>query len=96
MCNEIKFAGHRYANAKMLINDNAVTLRSYNTIVAGCDIYGWIVCRGTYSRTTIKHIGWFARECAAMLNTSVTYYDFKAIAGENVRYNVYTGEIKVI
>lgn len=48
----------------------------------------WIACTGTYSATTRKHISAFARE------NGMSYQDFKLIAGTNLLYNPFTGEIK--
>lgn len=53
-----KFEGHSAANCSVIIlNDGGKVLRSYSTTVAELNHDGWLVVHGTYSRTTIKHIG---------------------------------------
>ena len=55
-------------------------LQSYNTLVAAYDFENNIVyCNGTYSRTTIRHIGNFARELNAHALVNLDYYSFKAV-----------------
>ena len=84
-----KIKGHEYAAVKVNhYNDGTIALQSYNTIVIEIDPEGWMTCTGTYSRTTIKHIGWFMRELG------LTYYDAKAIAYTNEQMNIHTGEIR--
>lgn len=48
-------------------------LQSYTTLVAIIDYEGNIYCSGTYSRTTISHIGRFAKLYG------LSYFDFKAV-----------------
>ena len=49
-----------------------IILQSYNTLVAMIDtVSNKIYCSGTYSHTTINHIGRFARRYG------LNYYDFK-------------------
>ena len=43
---------------------------------------------GLYSRTTIKHIGWFMRELG------LSYQLAKRLYMENMRFNIHTGEIE--
>lgn len=68
---------HKSAQAGIIDRpDGTHILMSYNTVVAAVYPDGSIDCTGLYSRTTIKHIGWFAREFG------FTYYDFKKIVTE--------------
>lgn len=80
--------GHKYANVRVLISDdNTVRLISYTTTVIEIDSKGWLTINGLYSRTTIKHIGWFMRE------RGMTYQLAKQLYNDGMKYNVYTGEI---
>ena len=85
-----KMDSHKYANCRISVyrEDGRVTsvsLQSYSTDV--CGIYldepdgAWhVYCTGTYSQTTRKQIGWFARElCYAYAPCEMSYYDFKTI-----------------
>ena len=75
-----KLAGHDSAQACVAENGNELNLISYVTrIVTVKHENGkrFIECTGLYSRTTIKHIGWFVREYLPDL----TYYDIKNIVG---------------
>lgn len=63
-----------------------VILTSYTTDVAGVDHTGFAWCTGTYSATTRKHIGAFAKEFG------LTYQDFKAMYENDVAMNIETGE----
>lgn len=42
-----------------------------------------IECSGTYSQTTRKHIGCFAKEINDLFNIDLTYYDFKSVYEDN-------------
>lgn len=80
--------GHKYANVRVLItDDNIVRLISYTTTVIEIDSNGWLTVNGLYSRTTIKHIGWFMRE------RGMTYQLAKQLYNDGMKYNIYTGEI---
>lgn len=50
---------------------------------------GWLECTGTYSRTTIRHIGNFMRE----YNLG-DYYLAKSLYLSGKKMNIHTGEIK--
>ena len=89
-CKSYKLASHQYAKCCVSVyrEDGRVTsvsLVSYSTDV--CGIYldevdgAWhLYCTGTYSQTTRKQIGWFARElCYAYAPCEIDYYGFKAI-----------------
>ena len=57
-----------------------VFLKSYETIVCGYVLdtdYTYMFCTGTYSKTTAKQIGRFAREFSPLYS----YHTFKVIAG---------------
>ena len=84
-----KLSNHAYAAASIIFDDADTYLRSYNTIVITVDAEGWLTCNGLYSRTTIKHIGWFMRELYGM-----SYYDAKSCYENDHQINVYTGEIR--
>jgi len=84
-----KINGHEYAQVKVYEYDNgAMTLVSYTTAVIGINPEGWLEVSGLYSRTTIKHIGWFMRELG------FTYQLAKSLYLNNMRFNIYTGEIE--
>lgn len=84
-----KFAGHEKAQAKVnYYEDGSMELVSYRTTVATVDAAGWIHVNGLYSRTTIKHLGWFAK----MLGTS--YQTLKTLLMDQNEMNYYTGEIR--
>lgn len=88
-CNVKWNNGHRYASTYVRIwDDNTVQLVSYTTTVIEITPDGWLSCNGLYSRTTIKHIGWFMRE------RGMTYYLAKQMYLDGMEYNVYTGEIR--
>ena len=50
-----------YGQAKVIITDGVITLRSYATDVARIQD-GFLIVYGLYSRTTIRHISAFVRE----------------------------------
>lgn len=84
-----KIHGHEFAQVKVYEHDNgAMTLVSYTTAVIGINPEGWLEVNGLYSRTTIKHIGWFMRELG------FTYQLAKQLYMDNKRFNIYTGEIE--
>lgn len=77
----------QYGSAgKVYTEDGDCILVSYTTSVAGVDHTGYAWCNGTYSATTRKHIGAFAKEYG------LTYHDFKAMYENNVVMNIETGE----
>ena len=69
-------------------------LISYSTCVACFDDSGYISCRGTYSATTRKHIGAFAKFITKMTGKGVSYFTFKSACLGSYEYNIFTGEIK--
>lgn len=82
-------AGHEYAQAQEnYFDDGTVQLQSYSTIIIEIDPEGWLHCTGTYSMTTIKHIGWFMRA------RGMSYQLAKLLYLENKEYNVNTGECR--
>ena len=84
-----KINGHEFAQVKVYEYDNgAMTLVSYTTAVIGINPEGWLEGNGLYSRTTIKHIGWFMRELG------FTYQLAKHLYTNNMRFNIRTGEIE--
>jgi len=84
-----KFAGHEQAAAKIYYyKDGSMTLISYTTTVAQVDSEGWLSINVLRSRTTIKHIGWFAK----LLGTS--YATCKQIYLDGKEMNIHTGEIR--
>lgn len=79
---------HEYANCLLcydIVNyENgytmAIYLKSYNTIVCGLvkdttsgEVKYYRFCTGLYSRTTIKHIGWFTK----YIDKEASYYTYK-------------------
>lgn len=82
-------AGHEYAQAREnYFEDGTVQLQSYSTIIIEIDPEGWLHCTGTYSMTTIKHIGWFMRA------RGMSYQLAKLLYLENKEYNINTGECR--
>lgn len=83
-----KLSGHNSAQAQVRIMDNDdMILVSYSTpVIIIRD--GWMEVTGLYSRTTIKHIGWFMRE---YLNGS--YYMAKGLYMDGCKLNIRTGEV---
>lgn len=82
-------AGHEYAQAQEnYFDDGTVQLQSYSTIIIEIDPEGWLHCTGTYSMTTIKHIGWFMRA------RGMSYQLAKLLYLENKEYNINTGECR--
>ena len=82
-------AGHEYAQAQEnYFDDGTVQLQSYSTIIIEINPEGWLHCTGTYSMTTIKHIGWFMRA------RGMSYQLAKLLYLENKEYNINTGECR--
>lgn len=76
--------------ARAIFFDNgAMALVSYATTVIAIDPEGWLTCFGTYSRTTIKHIGLFMKRF-----TAGDYYTAKKCYTDGVKWNIHTGEIR--
>jgi hypothetical protein len=83
-----RFAGHEQAAAKINYYDNgSFELVSYKTVVITVDKDGWLHINGLYSRTTIKHIGWFMKMCG------LSYQTAKQLLVDNMNMNIYTGEV---
>lgn len=84
-----RFEGHEHAAAKVITwSTGTVDLVSYSTTVARIDAEGWLQVGGLYSRTTIKHLGWFAK------SLGLTYYDLKALYLNGDEMNIHTGELR--
>ena len=82
-------AGHKYAQACVNhFSDGTIELQSYATRIISITPDGWLSCTGTYSMTTIKHIGWFMRE------RGMSYYLAKQMYLDNKEYNINTGEVR--
>ena len=73
-------------------NGNHVLI-SYTTTVCGMDMEGWCWCNGTYSATTRKHIGWFAKYLSNH-GAAVSYQTFKRCYEDSKEYNIFTGEYR--
>ena len=84
----LKYCPHGSAGVVYGKDDNGEyqMLVSYRTPVAWVYDDGFIGCNGTYSMTTIKHIGAFAREFG------LSYHDFKACYVREIERNYKTGE----
>lgn len=79
--------GHKYAQCGVIHYTNGdITLRSYSTDVVIIE-NNWLRCTGTYSRTTIKHIGWFMRALG------FDYYTAKSLWQDGLKMNIETGEV---
>ena len=86
-----KFDEHKSAQAQInTYNDGSFALQSYETIVAEIDKDGWLQVNGLYSRTTIKHIGWFMKQLG------FTYQLAKHLCKNNLRMNIHTGELVAV
>lgn len=78
-----------YGSAHVEVDEyGGIILVSYTTTVISIDPQGWLVCFGTYSATTRKHISYFMREY-----TTLTYHDAKSAYENNHTINIYTGEV---
>lgn len=76
-----------YAQATIISTENTLILRSYSTdVIIISD--GWMTCTGTYSQTTRKHISAFMKE----FNFG-DYFLAKKLYTDNLKMNIYTGEI---
>lgn len=76
--------------AGVRIDENGgVQLISYTTIVIDIDPHGWLVCHGTYSTTTARHIRAFCKEYAPKLS----YHNCKDAYLNKYTINIHTGEI---
>ena len=91
----MSLASMPYASAHVnRYSDGSVDLISYVTRVISIDRDGWLECTGTYSATTRKHIGAFMRnEVSAMCKHPLDYYTAKHCYENNVKMNIYTGEV---
>ena len=76
-----------YAQATVIITDEII-LRSYQTDVIIVSADGWLVCTGTYSATTRRHIGAFMKEFGFG-----DYHLAKMLYKEGMKMNIHTGEI---
>lgn len=84
-----RFSNHEQAQAWVNCYDNGTkALISYTTTVIMIDEEGWLKVNGLYSRTTIKHIGWFMREMGFSYQTAKTLYL------NNKEMNIFTGEVR--
>ena len=77
-----------YAQACVCIEGDTLTLISYTTPVIIVDAEGWLTCTGTYSRTTIRHIGAFMHDYGYG-----SYKLAKYLYENRLKYNINTGEV---
>ena len=83
-----KFNGHTSAQAYIrTFSNGTIQLISYNTVVIEISPEEIMTINGLYSRTTIKHIGWF------MHNYNLDYAFAKFLYANNFKYNMVTKEI---
>ena len=83
--------GHKYARSYVIYyEDGSVTMVSYTTPVIEISADGWMKVNGLYSRTTIKHIGWFMRE------RGLSYQLAKQLYNDNMQMNIHTGVVKAV
>lgn len=88
--NSFPMPEHESAQCRILVReDGTMLLRSYDTIVLALSRDGWLECSGLYSRTTIKHIGWFMRN----YGRGCTYYTAKEAYETDTVVNLETGEV---
>lgn len=76
-----------YAQAKVYIEGNTITLISYTTTVARIED-GFLTVYGLYSRTTIRHISAFVREFIP----TADYYTAKKCYTDNMVYRIADGK----
>lgn len=87
-----KFNEHTRANAEYInVNlEDEYILKSYRTRVAFLkrhDDGRWsLFIKGKYSKTTIKHIGWFMELVSKETGYPVSYHDVKDAIGNSVVY----------
>jgi len=82
-----KFHDHQSAQCYVReYTDGHRELVSYTTTVIEVDPEGWLLVNGLYSRTTIKHIGWFMRELG------LDYYLAKHLYLDKKAYNIFSGK----
>ena len=85
-----RLKSHPYAQCIVKDFDDVIILQSYETDVIIFDKRtGNLTCSGLYSATTSHHISAFLKEYFS----GVDFKTVKKIAGNNLKYNVYTGEI---
>ena len=75
-----KLKNHPYSQCHVEVEGDTTIFVSYTTAVIFLIKRGakrFVECTGTYSKTTIKQIGYFLKEYAPDLN----YYDMKNIVG---------------
>ena len=77
-----------YAQACVRIEGDTLALISYTTPVIIVDAEGWLICTGTYSNTTRRHIGRFMHEYGYG-----SYQLAKYLYEHKMKYNIYTGEV---
>ena len=82
-----KLPDHEYMQAGTILHNNGEFLVSYDTIVAEITD-GWIHSYGTFSRTTARHIGIWARQYG------LSYYFIKQLYEKNLEYNIYSKEYR--
>ena len=86
-----KLKDHPYAQCCVIDDGRQKILRSYETDVIIFNPHtGVLICTGLYSMTTRKHISYFLNEYLPIID----YKTIKKIAGNNLEYNVHTGEVK--
>lgn len=87
-----------YAQAHVEIDDQGnIYLFSYVTLVASLDKDGWLEIYGLYSMTTRHHISAFMREYVEYPNRECgEYCQAKRLYEQNIRLNIYTGEVEDI
>lgn len=83
-----RFEAHKSAQCYIKEYDNGnKVLVSYRTEVVIIE-ENWLEVTGLYSRTTIRHIGWFMRELG------YDYYFAKQLFNDGMKYNLETGEVQ--
>ena len=82
--------GHKYAQAHInYYNSGNVELISYTTEILKVNNEGWLYYNPIhYTKTTIKHIGWFMKELYGL-----SYQHVKWVKENNLLFNVLTGEV---
>ena len=90
----LKFMPHAQATVRRYENGD-IYMISYRTVVIRLSADGWLTCTGTYSRTTIRHIGAFMKEFVSLPNGEHgSYYMAKEAYLGGYAINICTGEVR--
>ena len=85
-------------NARVITEDDGtIKLYSYYTLVITLTPAGWLTCTGTYTKTTVRHIGLFMAKYITLPNGNPgNYYIAKGCYLGKYRWNAHTGEVEFL